>query len=143
MAKNLPENGFYLAPNGIGDTSSVDDEDKLVTYLLLAGCGILVIILIVLATTCYFNNRRFVQLFQIIYENYNTEPFFPKKTCSLSRRVRALTATTFGSQMSGLNRTGAALELPNTNEFAIEGSNPFWTTNPTEKKLPAFDAERY
>jgi len=63
---------------------------------------------------------------------------------SLQRRVRSLTATTFGSQNSGLNRVGATMELPNTNEFAIEGSNPMWSTNPAERdnKISAFDAER-
>ncbi len=64
---------------------------------------------------------------------------------SLNRRVRALTATTFGSQTSGLNRTGAVLDLPNTNEFAIQGSNPMWSTPGNDNdntKVAAFDAER-
>jgi hypothetical protein len=44
--------------------------------------------------------------------------------CSLNRRLEALSTTKFGSQDSGLNRVG--LTVPNTNQHAVEGSNPVW-----------------
>ncbi|XP_022254982.1 cadherin-23-like, partial [Limulus polyphemus] len=47
------------------------------------------------------------------------------KIISLSRRLRAATATSFGSQDSGLNRVGVN-DPPNTNKHAVEGSNPMW-----------------
>jgi hypothetical protein len=43
---------------------------------------------------------------------------------SLNRRLEALSTTKFGSQDSGLNRIGLA--VPNTNQHAVEGSNPIW-----------------
>jgi len=46
------------------------------------------------------------------------------RTRSLNRRLEALSTTKFGSQDSGLNRIGLA--LPNTNQHALEGSNPIW-----------------
>ena len=63
---------------------------------------------------------------------------------SLSRRVRALTATTFGSYDAGLNKLGSGLELPNTNQHAVQGSNPIWSTTESDGKprgIPDFDAE--
>ncbi|XP_021960255.1 cadherin-23 [Folsomia candida] len=120
LLAELANVGITLAPDGIGQPqTSSDDGNQLTIYILIGGVGLLGVVLIVLSTSCYFNNR------------------------SLTRRVRALTATTFGSQTSGLNRSGAVLDLPNTNEFAIQGSNPMWTTNPgdNEKRIPAFDAE--
>ena len=54
----------------------------------------------------------------------------------LKRRVRALSAATFGSQQSDLNRAGVSkdeVELPNTNAYAVQGSNPIWTTEAPEK----------
>ena len=47
---------------------------------------------------------------------------FHDNNASLKRQVKAMTTTTFGSQDSGINRVG--LELPNTNAFAMEKSNP-------------------
>jgi len=46
------------------------------------------------------------------------------RTRSLNRRLEALSTTKFGSQDSGLNRIGVA--VPNTNQHAVEGSNPIW-----------------
>lgn len=46
------------------------------------------------------------------------------RTRSLNRRLEALSTTKFGSQDSGLNRIGLA--VPNTNQHAVEGSNPIW-----------------
>lgn len=46
------------------------------------------------------------------------------RTRSLNRRLEALSTTKFGSQDSGLNRIGTA--VPNTNQHAVEGSNPIW-----------------
>lgn len=46
------------------------------------------------------------------------------RTRSLNRRLEALSTTKFGSQESGLNRIGLA--MPNTNQHAVEGSNPVW-----------------
>ncbi|XP_021930459.1 protocadherin Fat 4-like isoform X2 [Zootermopsis nevadensis] len=46
------------------------------------------------------------------------------RTRSLNRRLEALSTTKFGSQDSGLNRIGMA--VPNTNQHAVEGSNPVW-----------------
>jgi hypothetical protein len=63
--------------------------------------------------------------------NANTEYFvhgardcFSTFCCSLNRRLEALSTTKFGSQDSGLNRIG--LTVPNTNQHAVEGSNPVW-----------------
>ncbi|XP_076329384.1 cadherin-23-like [Tachypleus tridentatus] len=47
------------------------------------------------------------------------------KISSLSRKLRAANATSFGSQDSGLNRIGIN-DPPNTNKHAVEGSNPMW-----------------
>jgi hypothetical protein len=38
--------------------------------------------------------------------------------------LEALSTTKFGSQDSGLNRIG--MTVPNTNQHAVEGSNPVW-----------------
>lgn len=46
------------------------------------------------------------------------------RTRSLNRRLEALSTTKFGSHDSGLNRIGMA--VPNTNQHAVEGSNPIW-----------------
>lgn len=56
--------------------------------------------------------------------------------------MRALTANTFGSQQSDLNRLGMANEAPNTNAFAVEGSNPVWTVDADRRKIPDFDTDR-
>ncbi|XP_022257020.1 cadherin-23-like [Limulus polyphemus] len=50
---------------------------------------------------------------------------FCLRIASLTRKLRAATATSFGSQDSGLNRIGVN-DLPNTNKHAVEGSNPMW-----------------
>lgn len=59
---------------------------------------------------------------------------------SLNRRVRALTANTFGSQDSAINKFGLnTAALPTTNQFALQGSNPVWTTE--DVKQPDLDAQ--
>ncbi|XP_059472061.1 cadherin-23-like [Neocloeon triangulifer] len=57
---------------------------------------------------------------------------FVVKTRSLNRRLEALSTTKFGSQESGLNRI--AMNVPNTNKHAIEGSNPVWN-----EEMPSYD----
>ncbi|PNF25389.1 hypothetical protein B7P43_G09776 [Cryptotermes secundus] len=57
------------------------------------------------------------------------------RTRSLNRRLEALSTTKFGSQDSGLNRIGLA--VPNTNQHAVEGSNPVWGNE--EATAPDFD----
>lgn len=55
----------------------------------------------------------------------------------LSRRLKALSTTKFGSTESGLNRIASS--VPNTNKHAIEGSNPVFG----ESDGQDFDAARY
>ncbi|ODN06001.1 Cadherin-23 [Orchesella cincta] len=115
----LVEQGLNLAPNGIGGPQEdpVKNTDEIIIYILIAGVAVLVIALLIISASCFYNNR------------------------GLSRRVRALTATAFGSQKSDLNRLGVTMDAPNTNEFAIEGSNPVWTIDTEPKRFPDFDAE--
>jgi len=58
--------------------------------------------------------------------------------------VRALTATTFGSQQS-LDKVGTGLSLPNTNQHAIQGSNPIYSKEAEaegrSRGIPDFDTE--
>ena len=45
----------------------------------------------------------------------------------LERRVKVLSTNTFGSQDSGMNKTGVDA-VPNSNQFKGEGANPMWNT---------------
>nr|AHJ10508.1 cadherin [Alphitobius diaperinus] len=62
---------------------------------------------------------------------------FILKTRSLNQRIDKLSSTKFGSQESGLNRTGVA--APTTNKHAVEGSNPVYNnevdTNEVDRRV--------
>ncbi|GAB6032360.1 Cadherin-23 [Chamberlinius hualienensis] len=78
----------------------MDDNgsDNLITYILISVLALLALICIVLIILSIYQNRR------------------------MKRKLNAATAPAFGSQNSGLNR----VEVPTTNQHAIQGSNPIW-----------------
>ncbi|XP_076350899.1 cadherin-AgCad1-like isoform X2 [Tachypleus tridentatus] len=63
-------------------------------------------------------------LFHVVQEEDNSV-MEAEEALKLTRKLRAATATSFGSQDSGLNRIGIN-NLPNTNKHTVEGSNPMW-----------------
>jgi len=63
LITSLAAEGIVLNSNGIGnpDSPNTKNSDKLIIYLLIGGVGVLAIVLLVMSTTCFFNNRRCVQ----------------------------------------------------------------------------------
>ncbi|XP_046401464.1 protocadherin Fat 3-like [Ischnura elegans] len=79
--------------------TSISSDDGIQATILIAVSAILAVLLFLLLAAFYFKTRR------------------------LNRRLEALSATKFGSMDSGLNRD---MNVPNTNQHALEGSNPVW-----------------
>lgn len=55
--------------------------------------------------------------------------------------MRALNADAFGAEKSDSNRAGLDA-APNTNAFAVEGSNPIWAVDGDSQRFPDFDEQR-
>jgi hypothetical protein len=59
LTQSLSNINIYLAIDGIGRAQKDNSKtNELTIYILIGGVGLLAVVLIVLATTCYFNNRR-------------------------------------------------------------------------------------
>lgn len=54
----LSENGFAL--QRIGESDEIPDSDigQIVTFILIGGVAVLIISLLILAATCFYNNKR-------------------------------------------------------------------------------------
>ncbi|KAG8232457.1 hypothetical protein J437_LFUL012103 [Ladona fulva] len=81
-------------------TDNGEDQSALTQTVLIVVSALLATLVLLLLATFFFKIR------------------------SYNRRLEALSQTKFGSQDSGLNRVN--MNVPNTNQHALEGSNPVW-----------------
>ncbi|KAG1683802.1 Cadherin-23 [Nymphon striatum] len=77
---------------------STSDQIEFIKVVLIGLCIFLLIMLLLILAICLSQRNRY------------------------KRRLKAATATAFGSHDSGLNR----VDVPNTNQHSVEGSNPMW-----------------
>ncbi|GIY56276.1 cadherin-23 [Caerostris darwini] len=89
-------NVLYSEP---ADTAVVDTNMEAQVRAWLIGLSIFLAIMLVLVISLCFTQRS-----------------------RHERKLKAATATAFGSQDSALNR----MDVPNTNQHSVEGSNPIW-----------------
>lgn len=93
-------------PHLASEKVSATSVDNWVSIALIAACTILSLITITLTLA------------------------FVLKTRALKRQIKVFAAAEFGSTPSALNRNN----IPNTNTFSVEGSNP--VINPDNRELP-------